>query len=219
MNGLKYFFIVVTFILSFLLFYSSLRIFSDHRRWIRDYFIKERHRKQLEQHFSQLLLQLSSFLKAGYALPQALNTISATQTGRLLSEALRSQKKEIPRAYATSGFSPRNDNVGFLIAFLKQAIFLSSRNGIPLSPLFEKISRLYQTEGRFREKIALLTFPAKTQAIIAVLLPWFVLTIVGLIAPDLVIETLKQKAGVVGFSTAFVLDGVALKWVQKIIHS
>lgn len=206
---LKYFFIASFFALSFLLFYSTLRIFSDHRRSIRDYFLKRQHRKQLEQHFPQLLLQLSSFLKAGYALPQALKMISTSQTGGLLSEALRSPKNEL-----RGGMT-----LPFFIAFLKQAIFLSSRNGIPLSPLFEKISKLYQTESRFREKITLLTFPAKAQAIIAVLLPWFVLMIFGLIAPDLIGETLKQKAGMVGFSTAFVIDGVALKWVQKIIHS
>ncbi|MEK7790080.1 MAG: hypothetical protein AAB309_00455, partial [Deltaproteobacteria bacterium] len=103
--------------------------------------------------------------------------------------------------------------------FLRQAIMLSTRNGISLSPILEQISKLYQTEIRFREKSALLTFPARTQAMIAVLLPWFILLIFGLIAPDLITGTLKQTAGVVGFSTALVIEVIALKWIQKIIHS
>lgn len=205
----KYLFVASFFTISSLFFYSLIRIFFDHRRWIHDYFQKRRKLKTLEQSFSQLLLQLSSFLKAGYALPQALKIISKSETGQLLSEALSLTTK-----------NERNDSkLKFFILFLKQAIMLSTRNGISLSPILEQISKLYQTEIRFREKIALLTFPARTQAMIAALLPWFILLIFGLIAPDLITGTLKQTAGVVGFSTALVIDGIALKWIQKIIHS
>jgi Flp pilus assembly protein TadB len=238
----KYLFVAAFFTISILFFYSLIRIFFDHRRWIDDYFKKKRRLTILEQNFSQLLLQLSSFLKAGHALPQALKIISKTETGGLLSESLL-PTNQIPRAFAlgmTNDQIPRcarddllrdnllrddlllgmtNDKLKFFILFLKQAMMLSTRNGIPLSPILEQISKLYQTEIRLREKIALLTFPAKTQALIAVLLPWFILVIFGLIAPDLITGTLKQTAGVVGFSTALVIDGIALKWIQKIIHS
>lgn len=220
----KYLFVAGFFTISFLLFYPLIRIFFDHRRWIHDYFQRRRKLKTLEQNFSSLLLQLSSFLKAGYALPQALKIISKSETGRLLSEALLATKNENSRAPSASprddSKNPHDDNkLKFFILFLKQAIMLSTRNGISLSPILEQISKLYQTEIRFREKIALLTFPARAQAMIAVLLPWFILVIFGLIAPDLITETLKQTAGVVGFSTALVIDGAALKWIQKIIHS
>ncbi len=207
----KYLFIAGFFTICYLFFYSLIRIFFDHRRWIHDYFQKKRKLKILEQNFSQLLLQLSSFLKSGHALPQALKIISKSETGQLLSESLLPTKNE-------RGLHDR-DKLKFFILFLKQAIMLSTRNGIPLSPILEQISKLHQTEIRFREKIALLTFPAKTQAMIAVFLPWFILVIFGLIAPDLITGTLKQTAGVVGFSTALVIDGIALKWIQKIIHS
>lgn len=204
----KYLFVAGFFTISSLFFYSLIRIFFDHRRWIHDYFQKRRTLKTLEQSFSSLLLQLSSFLKAGYALPQALKIISKSETGRLLSESLSLTSKL------------RDDSkLTFFILFLKQAIMLSTRNGISLSPILEQISKLHQTEIRFREKIALLTFPAKTQAMIAALLPWFILLIFGLIAPDLITGTLKQTAGVVGFSTALVIEAIALKWIQKIIHS
>lgn len=219
----KTLFVAGFFTISFLFFYSLIRVFFDHRRWIHDYFQRRRKLKTLEQSFSQLLLQLSSFLKAGYALPQALKIISKSETGRLLSESLLSTKNE--NSWDPSA-SPRDDRklsydrkLKFFILFLKQAIMLSTRNGISLSPILEQISKLYQTEIRFREKIALLTFPARTQAMIAALLPWFILLIFGLIAPDLITGTLKQTAGVVGFSTALVIDGIALKWIQKIIHS
>lgn len=204
----KYLFVAAFFIISFLFSYAFIRIFFDHRRWIKAYFQKQRQYKILKTHFPLLLLQLSSFLKAGHALPQALKIISKSENGQLLSEAL------LPTKNKTG-----DNKLDFFISFLKQAIVLSTRNGIPLSPLLEQISKLYQTEVRFREKIVLLTFPAKAQAMIAVLLPWFILVIFGFIAPNLIIGALTQTAGMVGFSTALVMDGVALKWVQKITHS
>ena len=110
-------------------FYFSLnlsRIYLTQEKWIKIYFKHQKENKALIEAFPNLLLILSSFLKSGQALPQALQHMAKTKTGLLLYQSL----------------SRPTENT--YVHFLKICTTLSLKNGISLSPILKRLSELSQ---------------------------------------------------------------------------
>ena len=161
----------------------------------------------MEEAFPILLLQFSSFLKAGYAIPQAFHHLSQSSEGKIFLRILKEKDQSVP-----------NTPFSILIQFLHSSIHLSTKNGVPLSPILKRISELSQTHLHLQHKMRVLTFPLRAQGGIAILLPWFVLLIFGFMDPSLILSSLTQPIGIVGFSTALVMDGLAIFWIQRLLR-
>lgn len=186
---------------AFYLSWNILKIWFAQKKWIYLFWSEHKKQKALYQALPSLLLQLSSFLQSGHALPSALTQLSQSKLGFLFYHYLK---------------SPSKDFLFHEFLFLNTCFSLSTKNGISLSYLLRNISHLIQTQIQTKEKIKILTFPMKAQAYIAILLPWFTLFIFGIIAPSLITEALHSPWGVVGFSTALVLEVLGLIWIKKI---
>lgn len=187
-------------------FYASLNLyilFSTHKRWVVEYWAQKKNEKIVFQNFPSLCLQLSAFLHSGHALPQALKHLASSTSGRTLSHFLTSPTKK-------SDFR--------VLEFLKHALVLSSKNGIALSPLLKRLSELTRLEQEFEEKTKVLSYPTQAQATIAILLPWLVLILFHLIAPEMMVFAFQSWVGGVGFSSALLLELLAILWMKRILR-
>ena len=189
-------------ILSFLICHFSTILWITHKKWVLDYFVQKKNEKVVMKNFPSLCLQLSAFLQSGHALPQALKHLGHSETGRTLYHLLT---------------SPTKKSNSKLIEFLKHAFLLSSKNGIALSPLLKRLSELARLEQEFEEKTKVLSYPTKAQATIAILLPWLVLLLFHLISPEMMSFAFSSWTGGVGFSTALLLELLALFWIKRIL--
>lgn len=186
-------------------FYVSLnmyKIFRAQKKWALHYFSQKKNEKTLMKHFPSLCLQLSSFLQSGHALPQALKQLAHSPSGLAFYHAL---------------LSPTKKSNSERIDFLKHCIILASKNGIALSPLLKRLSELARMHQEREEKIRVLSYPTQAQAWIAILLPWLVLCLFSLIAPEMISCAFHSWVGGVGFSTALLLELLALFWIQRIL--
>ena len=207
MNILDLFFTLSFFVISFLILHPLSLICLRQKKWIQWYFHHQKQQAILYAALPQLLLQISSFLQSGYAFPQALENIAQSPPGDTLYQLLKKERE-----------TPQPSRLSFLITFLKSSIRLAQRNGMALSAIFKRISTLARDQIHFQEKLKVLTFPSKVQAIIAMLLPWFVLIIFALIDPRLISTALQSWTGRVGFSTAFFMELAALVWIRRILR-
>ncbi|MBI2645904.1 MAG: hypothetical protein HYW85_02575 [Deltaproteobacteria bacterium] len=186
-------------------FYSSLNfytLFMTHKKWVLDYFVQKKNEKIVIKNFPSLCLQLSAFLQSGHALPQALKHLGHSEAGRTLYRLL---------------VSPTKKSDSNLIEFLKHSLLLSSKNGIALSPLLKRLSELARLEQEFEEKTNVLSYPTKAQATIAILLPWLVLILFHFISPEMISFAFSSWVGGVGFSSALLLELLALFWIKRIL--
>lgn len=204
---IEYAFIFACGSLSFSILYSLSRIYVYEERWIKKYFEKKKELQHLHASFPSLLLQLSSFLKSGYALSQGLQHLSKSTEGKWLCLSLKCRPSILP---SSSHFS-------LFLRFLGASISASQKNGISLSPILKKISQLSRDDLNFQEKIKVLTFPIRAQSTIAILLPWFVIVIFSILDADLILNAFSHTSGIVGFSTAFFMEIAALAWMRKIL--
>lgn len=201
-------FIFTFWLLSFSIFHNISQIYLKQENWCKKYFQERREDQILYHHFPSLLLQLSAFLKSGHAFPQALQHVATTPEGKILYKFIKIKLRE-------GRVSPFH----MLMNFLNIAIGFSLKNGTALSPLLKRLSELSRDQRHFQEKIKVLTFPVKAQIGVAILLPWFVLTIFGLLEENLLINAVTQVSGLVGFSTAILLELIALLWMQRILKT
>ncbi len=190
-------------ILSFLISYASYILGITHKRWVLDYFTQKKNEKVVIKNFPSLCLQLSALLHSGHALPQALKYLTHSSSGQLLHHLLTSPMKKLDSD---------------ILEFLKHSLILSSKNGISLSPLLKRLSELTRFQQEFEEKIKVLSYPTKAQAMIAILLPWLVLILFHLIAPEMMSLAFHSAVGAVGFSTALFLELSALLWMKRILR-
>lgn len=195
------------FALSYTLIHAVLSIYAQQISWFR----KQRHYLRAENRLLHLLpqtcLQLSSFLKAGHAIPQALKHMTKQASGNTLYQLLFSADRK-----CISG------ELNTFILYIKNAIQLSHKQGISLAEILEKLSTLARNQATSAQKMALLSYPLKAQATIAILLPWFVLLILGLMDPMMITNAFAQTTGVVGFSTAFIMESVAIIWIRRLLQ-
>ncbi len=197
--GLTSFFVIFTTIF----FYHFCWIGLTHRQWIENYFKFQQQNRELKRDLPFLLLQLSSYLQAGHALPQALKNMAVSRTGKLL------------QIYANSSSVDHGDSS---LSFLRLCFKFSQKNGISLSPLLVKFSEILRQNDAMHQKLILLTFPMRAQAIIALLLPWFVMGIFSFLDSKLISDALSDPYGIVGYSSAIILQGGALLWIRKILN-
>src|SRR3989338_1368170 len=160
MVALKTALILSSGILSFLICQASCILWGTHKKWVLEYFAQKKCEKMVMKHFPSLCLQLSAFLHAGHALPQALKHLATSSSGKMFYTLLTSSTKKLDSD---------------LLKFLKYTFHLSSKNGIALSPLLKRLSELTRFEQEFEEKIKVLSYPTQAQAIIAIFLPWLFL--------------------------------------------
>ena len=195
--------ILSTGILSFLICQASLILWSAHKKWVLEYWAQKKCEKRVMKHLPSLCLQLSSFLHAGHALPQALKHLATSSSGKIFYSLLTSPTKNLDSD---------------ILKFLSYALTLSSKNGISLSPLLKRLSELTRFEQEFEEKIRVLSYPTKAQAAIAIALPWLVLILFYLLSPEMMSFAFHSRVGAVGFSTALLLECLALFWMKRILQ-
>ncbi|MBI3019363.1 MAG: hypothetical protein HYY61_05685 [Deltaproteobacteria bacterium] len=187
-------------------FYVSLNLYTlfiTHQKWVLDYFTQKKNEKVVIKNFPSLCLQLSALLQSGHALPQALKHLAQSPNGRTFYHFLTSPTKKLDSD---------------ILEFLKHSLLLSSKNGIALSALLKRLSELARLEQEFEEKTKVLSYPTKAQATIAILLPWLVLSLFSLISPEMMSFAFSSWIGGVGFSTALLLELLALLWIKRILQ-
>jgi len=195
-------FVLIFFLLVFLALHSIFKIVMDQEEWVRHYFKLKKQYASLYETLPSLLLQLSSFLRSGYALPSALRHLCKNPQGALLYTEIHSSSSiNIPILY-----------------FLKVVIITSKKTGIALSDILKQMAELCRNQLTIEEKTKLLTFPLKAEATIAIILPWLVLMIFGLMDLHLITNALTHLSGVVGFSSAILLEGTGILWIRKILR-
>ncbi len=201
--------VLMFFLILFSSFYSFFKIIFQQEEWIRNYFKMKKKSESLCQALPTLLLQLSSFLRSGYAFPSAMKYLCKNPLGSLLYTEIHS----------SSSFSVvTSKNFSLFFDFLKVTILASKKTGIALSDILKHMAELCRNQLTMEEKTKLLTFPLKAEATIAIILPWLVLMIFGLMDFNLITNALTHVSGVVGFSTAILLEGLGILWMQKILR-
>jgi len=206
MNHIDIFFIFGCALLTYFMFYAATNIYYTQKKWILNYKNRKQAEYSLYTSLPQLLLQLSSFLKSGYALPPALKYISTSKNGRLLYLLLK-----------TSHRRTDSEKLNLFIQFLRISIALTLKHGISLSLIFKRLSFLLRKQIVLEERIRVLSFPLRAQAIVAVMLPWLVLGIFACIDPALVQNAFHHIIGRVGFSSALGLECLAMIWIRSIL--
>ncbi len=180
--------------------------------------IVEKHLQKLNEELPPSLEMLSSSLRAGLTLRQAIErnldrlpetvaqefgiVIYECKLGKSLNEAL-------------DNFA---DRTGLMDAKLTAiASELSLRHGGNLSENFQNLAKLIRERYIFQKEVAALTAEGRMQAVVMTALPFAILVLMTLIRRTEMLEFLASPVGIGSVATVFVMQVLAYIWINKVV--
>lgn len=180
----------------------------------------ERRREKIEDQLADAMVSLSSAVKAGLSLAQAIE-ILAQQTPRPISQEFQQiygeyrMGKPMERCLAEAKDRLRSENFALFAA----AMEASRESGGRLNETVDRIAHSVRELGRLERKLQSETAQARSSAFYMALAPLFVLAIYYFVIDPQNTERLFTTVwGQILLSTALVLNVVAYLWARAILN-
>ncbi len=183
--------------------------------------LRAMHRRRMARADAQLsdaLSLMGSALKAGLALPQALEMAAIEMSPPLGDEMKRmlAQLKlgrTVDDAFATLAQRLPTDDVALMV----QSVEVLRRTGGNLIETFATLSSTIEERRRVTDRISAITMQNVMQAIILLALPWGLAAALGLLAPEFIAPLFQTRMGLALLAAAFVIESMGALWLRKIV--
>lgn len=181
-------------------------------------FIRTRNLKKADAQLADAIALMSSALKAGVSLPQAIEmaateipeplgselsrAVTQMKLGRTVEEALEIFEERLPTEDA---------------ALFCQSVFVLRRAGGNLAQTFDTLAATIEERRRVEERIRVLTSQGIYQGAILLLMPWALAILLHIVSPEYLRPLFETRLGL-----ALVLLGIALEvagavWIRKVV--
>ena len=186
-------------------------------RWVADY--RERKRKAMfEDRILDLTMGLANAMKAGMALPQALEKVSE-QLGGVMREEISVVLREYRLGMGMTesidrlvGRMPCED-----IRLLASAVRLSTQTGGSLVDVMEQLVDTIRNRTEFQQKLKTLTAQGRFEAMARASAPLAAFVLLYVCQPDLMKPLVTTTTGWIAIGVAAVLEVIGFVVIKKIV--
>jgi tight adherence protein B len=187
--------------------------------WLVIRYKAEQYRKRIEDQLADAMVSLSSAVKAGLSLAQALGVLADQSPKPIQAEFRRivteyEMGKPLDRTLDEARARLRSENFSLFAA----ALLASRESGGRLNETIERIARSIRELQRLERKISSETATARRSAIYMALAPAAILVMYYFIDASTVARLFREPAGHLLLATAVVLDLVAYMWARAILN-
>ncbi len=196
--------------------FAAICAFPVPRFYLR--FLKKRRLEKFNEQLEDALSSMSSALKAGFSINQALEVI-AEENRRPISIEFRLLLQEIrlgvPLEKALDNMTQRMQSDDFEL--VATAILTARQTGGELTVIFERLSALIRERLRIHLRLRTLTAQGRIQAIIVGGMPILLLFAMNYIAPDMMGDFFSSIKGLGLIALAVFLDVLGFLVIKKIL--
>jgi tight adherence protein B len=177
-------------------------------------------KKRLEKFNEQLedaLGSISSSLKAGFSINQALETV-ADENKRPISIEFRLLTQEmrlgVPLEEALDNMNKRLESADFEL--VATAIITARQTGGELTAILERLASVIRERFRINNKLKAMTAQGRLQAILIGIMPFALMFMMSYVAPDTMSQFFNSVIGVISIIAASVLVVIGFLVIKKI---
>ena len=180
-------------------------------------YLKKRRLRKFNIQLEEALGIISSSLKAGFSINQALNEVAGQNIHpvsvefRLLTQEIR---LGVPLEQALENMNSRLGSDDFEL--VATAVLTARQTGGELTGTLERVAALIRERVKIANKVRALTAVGRLQAIIIAAMPFFLLYMMTRVSPELMGEFLHSFAGVMAVILVVILDLLGFLWIRKI---
>jgi tight adherence protein B len=177
-----------------------------------------RHRKKFEKQLPDTLTLISTSLRAGYSLLQAIEAVAAEAadpTAREFGRAMAEIRLGRSVTDAMNEVAERMESQDFEWAVL--AISIQREVGGNLAEVLQTTAETMLQRNRLRREMHALTAEGRVSAIVLSALPIFLLGLIWAINPEYIEPLYKTTPGMVALGVAGVMIAVGIVWLQRIV--
>lgn len=180
-------------------------------------FVRQRRLVRCDRQLPDALSLLAGALKAGLALPQALEMASLELAGPLgpeFSRAVAQLKlgRSVEEALSLLRERLPTDDVGLVV----QSIEVLRRTGGNLVETFGTLAQTVEARLRVEERIRVLTAQGMIQGAMLLAMPWVLGAALTLVAPDYLSPLFTTRLGVAFVVAGIIMEGVGACWLRRI---
>ncbi len=180
--------------------------------------VASRHRKKFENQLPDTLNLLSTSLRAGYSLLQAVEGVgeeAPEPTRREFGRAMAEIRLGRPMEAALSDIAVRMDSTDFEWAVV--AIEIQREVGGNLAEVLQTTAETMVHRNRLRREMKALTAEGRISAVILSVMPLALFLFIYLGNPSYMEPLLSSTTGLVVLAGAVVFIGIGIFWMQKIV--
>lgn len=174
--------------------------------------------REFEESLMDITLGLASGLRAGVALPQAMDSIVKQLKGPAREElglVLREHTlgKELPDALANLNKRMPGED----LYLLTTAVRLTMQSGGSLAEVLEKISATIRDRREFQQKLKTMTEQGRFEAVAMALAPMAAFLLILLVDKQLMMPLLTEPLGWAAIGVVLVLEAIGFVVINKIV--
>ncbi len=180
--------------------------------------VASRERKRFENQLPDTLNLISTSLRAGYSLLQAVEAVgqeAAEPTGREFGRALTEIRLGRPVIEALSEIAERMESQDFEWTVL--AISIQREVGGNLAEVLQTTAETMLQRNRLRREMRALTAEGRISAIVMSALPFFLFAVIWVVNPEYITPLIENTAGWIAIGAALLLMLGGILWMQKIV--
>ena len=180
-------------------------------------FLRRRRLRKFNIQLEEALGVVSSSLKAGFSINQALDEVAGQNLHpvsvefRLLTQEIR---LGVPLEQALENMNRRLGSDDFEL--VATAILTARQTGGELTGTLERVASLIRERVKIANKVHALTAVGRLQAIVIAAMPFLLMYMMTRLHPSLMHEFFRSLTGVVSVILVVVLDVLGFLWIRKI---
>ena len=180
--------------------------------------LKQKRLFKFNMQLEDALSSMSSSLKAGFSINQAVDEVAKTNVNpisiefRLLMQEIR---LGVSMENALHKMCDRLDSSDFEL--VATAIITARQTGGELTSIFDRLANMIRERNRINNKLRAMTSMGKMQAYIIGFMPIVLLFIIGNIAPQMVGFFFQTLIGIMLLIGCFIMVIIGFLWIKKIL--
>lgn len=194
---------------------AAVSTFPMPRIYLR--FLKKQRLQKFTDQLEDALLAMSSSLKAGFSINQALEGVAAENRSPISFEftvLMQEVRLGVPLEDALRKMNERLKSPDFELVAV--AIITARQTGGELTAILERLASVIRERVRIQQKIKALTAQGRLQAWIIGAMPFVLLFGMFYIAPDMMDAFFSSLVGVLVMLAVIVMDVVGFLFIRKI---
>ncbi len=182
-------------------------------------FLKKRRLERFNEQLEDALNSMSSSLKAGFSINQAIEVI-ADENRHPISVEFRLLMQEIRLGVsldkALENMNRRLQSDDFEL--VATAILTARQTGGELTVIFERLAAMIRERLRIALRLKTLTAQGRLQAIVVGIMPFFLMLVMNQIAPEMMNRFFNSLMGIALIAAAVALDIIGFLVIRKITN-
>lgn len=179
---------------------------------------QKRRRELFETRILDLVMGLTNAMKAGMALPQALDKVGS-QMGGVMGEEIANMLHEYKLGMGISDAVQRLSErmPGEDIRLIASAVRLSTQTGGSLVDVMEQLSIMIRNRTEFKEKVKTLTAQGRFEAMAMAAMPLVAFLLLYFLHPEMMLPLVTTAKGWMAVGASIGLDIAGFVVIKKIV--